>query len=37
MINKKKEEPVLLSNILNDFFNIHFTKSDQWFGIKLWA
>ncbi|MDE0119975.1 MAG: DUF721 domain-containing protein [Bdellovibrionales bacterium] len=36
MINKKREEPVLLSHILNDFFNMHFTKSDQWFGIRLW-
>ncbi|MYE07816.1 MAG: DUF721 domain-containing protein [Oligoflexia bacterium] len=36
MINKNREEPLLLSHILNDFFNTHFTESDQWFGIKLW-
>ena len=36
MANKNIKEPILLSNILNDFFNTHLTQSDQWFGIKLW-
>ncbi len=36
MINNKTNKPVLLSDILNSFFNNHLQESDQWFGIKLW-
>ena len=35
-MNKKVKEPTPLFDILNTFFNQHLSKSDQWFGIKLW-
>lgn len=35
-MNRKSKTPVLLSNIIQDFFNEHLIKSDLWFGLKLW-
>ena len=34
---KEQKKPTLVSDILADFFlNSQFTKSDQWFLLKLW-
>ena len=36
MNNKETKEPILLSDILNNFFKEQLGKSDQWFAIELW-
>ena len=34
--SQKIKEPILLSHILNTFFNKHLAASDQLFSTKLW-
>lgn len=35
-MDRKTTKPILLVNILQDFFNKHLEQSDQGFAIKLW-